>query len=107
VIYNFLNLIQKKETYHTSGIPGGAPPLIPAIGAPVVPLPPLARPTIFAPHRSNKKRKILRALLRERPGLLRRLLRRKLQQKIVPVEIPGSGLVKIRSGVPRYYPYIT
>jgi len=82
------------------GIPGGAPPLIPAIGAPVVPLPPLARPTIVAPHRSNKKRKILRALLRERPGLLRRLLRRKLQQKIVPVEIPGSGLVKIRSGVP-------
>ena len=73
----------------------------------MVPLPPLARPTIVAPHRSNKKRKILRALLRERPGLLRRLLRRKLQQKIVPVEIPGSGLVKIRSGVPRYYPYIT
>jgi hypothetical protein len=73
----------------------------------VVPLPPLARPTIVAPHRSNKKRKILRALLRERPGLLRRLLRRKLQQKIVPVEIPGTGLVKIRSGVPRYYPYIT
>ena len=57
--------------------------MIPAIGAPVVPLPPVARPPLVA--RPNRKRKLLNAILRERPALLRRLLRRKLKKKIVPL----------------------
>ena len=66
-------------------IVAGGPPLIPAAGGPVIPVPPVAAAVPLAPPRSNKKGKILRKLLRERPGLVRKLLRRKLKKKIVPV----------------------
>ena len=79
-------------------VAGGAPPLIPAIGAPVVPLPPVARPPPVV-ARPNRKRKLLNAILRERPALLRRLLRRKLKQKIVPA-LPALRPAKPESVLP-------
>ena len=51
-------------------VQGGSPPLITALGAPVVPIPPIHRP------KTRQRGRLLKALLRERPGLLRRLLRR-------------------------------
>jgi len=70
--------------------PRSAQQLIPGLGyqgAPVIPYPPIQRP------RTNQRGGLLKALLRERPGLLRRLLqRRRLRQQIVPVlpTVPGQ-----------------
>ena len=51
-------------------VPGGSPPVVTALGAPVVPLRPISRP------KTRERSRLLKALLRERPGLLRRLIRR-------------------------------
>ena len=70
------------------------------IGAPVVPAPPVQTALAVVP-RPSKKGRLLRALLRERPGLLRRLLRRQRRKKLRPVDllptVPGQeGVVPLR-----------
>lgn len=84
----------KKASYFTVGVT--------PIGAPVVPVRPLQpAPVLAVEPRPRRKGLLLRALLRERPGLLRRLLRRQRRKKLRPIDllptVPGQeGVVPLR-----------
>ena len=92
--------------YFTVLVAAAAPPHV-HVGGPGL------RPAIVsAVPRPKTKGRLLRHLLRERPGLLKRLLRRKRlrkAQRVVPVlpTVPGKSLMKEDQGPRGHYSPIT